>query len=210
MAAKTKTAKSKAKTKKRGMTLKQRLWLKAFLNRDNPSTFLNRSESARVAGYNCDNEDSYGQIGAENFKKLGKEIAFWIEDDGLGENQLKGKLISLIDAKQVTFHKVKGKVDLASLPHGAFIVAASSIMGWSGQGEEKEPVDEGDTIICLPTAALETQRKSLEMAMKIKGMFAPEKHEVKHSVNPWKDVIETVTKPNTDELPNRGNREVQG
>lgn len=191
-------------------TLKQRLWLKAFLNRDNPSTFLNKTESARYAKYNCENEESFASIGNQNFRKLQPSIQTWIDEEGLDDINLKAKLISLIDAKQVLFHKVKGNVDPDCLPPGAFIVTESSILAYRGKGEEKQEIDDGDTIVALPVQALETQRKSLEMAMKIKGMFAPEKHEHKHTVDPWSEIVEAVTKPNSDELPNRGHREVQG
>jgi hypothetical protein len=198
------TKRKPPETPKVKLTPKQKLWLKAYLNRDNPSTFLNKSESARAAGYNC-TELSYGPIGHQNFKKLKIHIDKWLDEEGLGENQLKSKLIMLIEARQITFHKVKGRVDPNSLPPGAFIVAESNILGWSGNGEDKQAVDEGDTVIAVPMSALETQRKSLEMAMKVKGMFAPEKHEHKHSVDPWGDLLDAVTKTNSDELPNRGN-----
>ena len=62
--------------------------------------------------------------------------------------------------------------------------------------------------------AIETQRKTLDMALKVKGMNAPTKHEltgkngkkitIEHSLDAtWQELLDAVTRDNTNELPNR-------
>ncbi len=50
-------------------------------------------------------------------------------------------------------------------------------MGMSGRGEDAEPYDDGETLLAINVADPEIQRKSLDMAYKITGEYAPEKRE---------------------------------
>ena len=50
-------------------------------------------------------------------------------------------------------------------------------MGDNGDGEEMI-IDEGDTLLAINVADPEIQRKALDMAYKVKGLYAPEKREV--------------------------------
>lgn len=102
-------AKPKSKPKRK-LTLKQSMWLKLFLDESNPKTFLNQTESARQAGYDCDNENSYRQIGSENYAKLDKHIDKWIDEVGLSEERLKRKLKALTEAKETKFFAYEGVV----------------------------------------------------------------------------------------------------
>ena len=122
------------------------LWLKHYLNESCSTTFLNKTESARKAGYNCrtkNKEDCFRSIGGENFGKLSDKIEIWLDSNSLSENALKIKLLSLMNAQETKFFAHEGRVT-----------------------DERE----------IP--AIETQRKTLDMALKVKGMNAPEKHEV--------------------------------
>jgi len=131
-----------AKGKTKGITTnKLAVWLRAFLN-DGSTTFLDKTKSAKAAGYRCKNEESFASIGHQNFRKLRDTIEKWLDDQGLSEAALKTKMISLLNAKEVKFFQHEGIV--------------------SDQREVE---------------AIETQRKTLDMALKIKGMYAPEKHE---------------------------------
>ncbi len=160
-----------------GLRGKLLLWLRAYLDDSNPHTFFRKTGAAREAGYS---EKSCGSIGWQNYKKLQSRISAWMDDEGLSEVQLKTKLVKLLNAKKIVFSKVKGKVDLDSLPIGAFVVTKSEKMKGAFRKDEDdaEVYDDGDSIVAIPVEALETQRKALDMALKIMGLYAPEKHEV--------------------------------
>ncbi|MBI4039136.1 terminase small subunit [Candidatus Daviesbacteria bacterium] len=59
----------------RNLTLKQRLWLKYYIETGNAT------EAARQAGYNCQNEENYRYIGYQNYTKL--HIPELLEEMGL-------------------------------------------------------------------------------------------------------------------------------
>lgn len=144
MAAKKKTALSAPS--------KKRLWLKFYLDVNNTSTFFNKTESARRAGYKTKNKDSLRQIGCHNFKSLSTKISKWLDDNELSENALKIKLLTLLDAKETKFFKAT-ETDQDGQVTGIMI--------------KEVEVD-----------AIETQRKTLQMAIKMKGMDAPSKLEI--------------------------------
>ena len=150
---------------------KQALWLKNYLNQDNSETFLNRAQSAKYAKYNANSYAGFCQIGYENYIKLERHISQWIEDYGLSETQLKRKLISLINAKKTVFQKVKGHTNAEDLAPGVIEIAKTNIMAWAGKGEKKEKYDNGETILAIPIEDPEVQRKTLDMALKVKGLY---------------------------------------
>lgn len=131
-----------AKTKKAKAVNKMDLWLFHFLNESNKTTFLQRTESARAAGYKND-EHNLRVVGYKNYIKLSDKIEVWLDEQGLSENKLKEKLLNLLNAKETRFFQKDGIVT-----------------------DQRE------------VEALETQRRSLDMAFKIKGAYAPEKHSV--------------------------------
>ena len=120
---------------------KLNVWLKHYLNESCSTTFLNKTESARRAGYRTKKEDSLKSIGHQNFTKLRDKISKWLDEVALSENALKLKLRQLMSAKETKFFQTDGIVT-----------------------DERE------------VEAIETQRKTLDMALKIKGMNAPESH----------------------------------
>lgn len=122
---------------------KLNVWFKHFINENCSTTFLNKTESVRRAGYKTKKENSLKSIGCENFTKLNDKISKWLDETGLSENALKIKLLSLMEAKETKF--------------------------FAFQGEIIEQVE---------VEAIETQRKTLDMALKVKGMNAPTKHEL--------------------------------
>jgi hypothetical protein len=164
-----------------GLTGKQKPWLRAYLDESNPKTFLNKTAAARAAGYRCKNDNGFICIGQQNYLKLQDHIEKWLDEEGLSENRLKMKLLSLVEAKQHYFQKIKGHVKPEDLPPGVVIMSVSHKMSWAGKGEDAEPFDDGDTVVAIPVEALETQRRTLEMAMKVKGMYAPEQIKVEHT-----------------------------
>lgn len=119
------------------------LWFKHFTNEACQTTFLNRKEAARAAGYKANSEAALRAIGSQNFTKLSTEIDKWLNEAGLSENALKIKLLGLLEAKETKFFQKDGVV-----------------------------TDERNV------EALETQRRTLDMALKIKGIYAAEKLDV--------------------------------
>jgi phage terminase small subunit len=110
------------------------------------TTFLNKTESARRAGYKCKTEDCLRHLGCRNFTKVSDKINQWFDEVGLSENTLKIKLLSLLNAKKTKYFQHEGIVT-----------------------DQRE------------VEAIETQRRTLNMALKIRGMYVPEKYD--HSGN---------------------------
>ena len=130
---------------------KLNVWFEHYINESCPSTFLNKTESARKAKYKCNGEASFRAIGCQNFAKLTDKISVWLDENNLSENALKTKLLSLMEAKEKKFFSTpvkdeNGKVDIL--------------------------------IKDIEVEAIETQRKTLDMALKVKGMNAPTQHEM--------------------------------
>jgi len=122
---------------------KLNVWFRHYLNENCSTTYLNKTNSAKAAGYKCNGDDSFRNVGCQNFTKCSDKIEKWLDENGLSENALKLKLLSLIEAKETKF--------------------------FAFQGEVKEQIE---------VEAIETQRKALDMAFKVKGMNAPTKHEL--------------------------------
>lgn len=136
-------------------------WLRAFLDENNPSTFLNKTASVKAAKYRCNGEPSCQSIGSSNFRKVKDEIKAWLDENGLSENSLKIKMLSLLEAKETKYFIHEGMVT-----------------------DERE------------VPAIETQRKTLDMALKVKGMNAPEKYE--HTGKDGKDLFPEMSDEDLD------------
>jgi hypothetical protein len=150
-----------------------RAWLKAYLYQGTP-TFLNASASAKAAGYRAKTDDSFRAIGYQNRKKFEPTIAKWLDDNGFSEARLKTKVLELMDAKETVFQKLKGAVLQSSLPDRHRVVATS---GTIIQTKDGDVYGNGDTLLEIDVQNYAVQVKSLDMALKIKGVYAPEKHE---------------------------------
>lgn len=182
-----------AKKQKKERVSKLNIWLYHYLNESCSTTFLNKTESARRAKYKTKNEQSLKSIGCENFSKLYDKISIWLDEHGLSENTLKLKLISLLDANETKFIKVKGYINKNDLPEGSKSFGTSGLILKDKDGLS---FGDGETLIGVKIKAIETQRKSLDMAFKIKGMNAPEKHEhtgknggpIEHKFDPEKEM----------------------
>ena len=133
---------------KQNKCTKKEIWLKHFLDNSNPTTFLNKVQSVKAAKYKCNGDPSCASLGHENFKYHTKRINQWMEEEGLSENALKIKLLSLMDVTETKFFSatetdLEGKVSIII--------------------EERQ----------IP--AIETQRRTLDMAIKVRGLY--EKHQ---------------------------------
>ena len=85
-------------------------WLKAFLDVDNPSTFLCRAGAARAAGYKASSKGSFSAIGSENLKILKPRVEKWLDEAGMSEAHLKIKLLQGLEASQIKFFAYQGRV----------------------------------------------------------------------------------------------------
>lgn len=186
-------AKKLSTKEKKQRVSKLNVWLYHYLNEECSTTFLNKTESARRAKYITTSEESIRQIGCKNFTIFNDKISTWFDEHGLSENALKAKLISLIDANETKFIKVKGFIDKKDLPEGSTSFGTSGLILKDKDGLS---FGDGETLLGIKVKAIETQRKSLDMAFKIKGMNAPEKHEhtgkdggpIEHDFDPEKEM----------------------
>lgn len=164
-------AKKKKVTKPRVNKLS--LWFKHYIDESNPQTFLNKTNSSIAAKYNATSYDSFAAIGYQNFKKLQSKVDEWLEDNKLSLSALKLKHSQLLETHKTVFQKIKGKVNEADLPEGAVIIA----QGVKYMNDGDDAYDDGDTLLAIDVADPEVQRKSLDMAYKVKGLYAAEKRE---------------------------------
>jgi hypothetical protein len=165
-------ANKKPKTKIRPNKLA--LWLKHYLNEACSTTFLNKTESARKARYNA-NENSLRQIGCQNYTKLKDEITKWLDEFGLSENALKESVIRGFKIKESKIINVKGTVEESELPEGTRLLLSGSLIKYDKHGNE---YTELTSVIAIDVDSIEIQRKFIEMGIKIRGLYAPERHEV--------------------------------
>lgn len=126
-------------------------WLRAYLDESCSTTFLNKTESARRAGYKCKTEDCLRHLGCRNFIKVSDGINQWFDAAGLSENALKIKLLSLLNAKETKF--------------------------FSAPIKDKNGVVTDIFVKEVDVEAIEIQRKTLDMAIKVRGMYAAEKYD---------------------------------
>ncbi len=146
-------------------------WLKAYLDESNPATFMNGAGSARAAGYKCQYENGFAEIGSQNSSKLKDRINWWLDNEGLSERRLKSKMFRLMEAKQAKVIAMKGALQEDALGPGTSVLARSTQTKLGGTAGI--PYDEEHTLIAVDQEALETQRRTLDMAFKVKGLYAP-------------------------------------
>lgn len=91
------------------LTDKQEAWLGAYTDAENPKTFRNHMESARVA-YDTDNTKTCYRLGLDNKIKFKSLLLRWMEGESLGEYALKSKLAQLLHQKQTKFFAHQGKI----------------------------------------------------------------------------------------------------
>ena len=155
---------------------KLNVWLKHFLNDECSTTFLNKTESAKRAKYKCSTKDSFRNVGHQNFTKLSGKIDTWLNENGLSDNVLKIKLLHLLDAKESKFQKIKGAVTSEGLQPGITKLVESGLVEFDKDGN-KEFVT-GETLVQINVDALEIQRKTLDMALKVKNLYPKQKLDV--------------------------------
>jgi hypothetical protein len=149
------------------------MWLKHYLS-EGADTFLNGAGSARAAGYRARNQHTFEELGHKNRVRYAAKISEWLDQCGMGETQLKVKLLSLFEARETVFVKLRGAVLQSDLPPGHRVVATT---GTVVKGEDGRVYGDGDSLLEIDVQNYGVQVKSLEMALKVKGLFTPENHE---------------------------------
>lgn len=144
------------------------LWFKHFTNEASTTTFLNKSNSARAAKYKCKDDQSFRNVGCQNYTKLYDKINQWLDEEGLTEIALKTKMLSLMNADETKIVKIKGAMDPDSLPGNCVIIGTTGIIETDDEGSIYST---GESLVAVNLAAIETQRRTLDMAMKVRGMF---------------------------------------
>lgn len=160
--------------KKNTRVNKLNAWLYHYTNAQNPVTFLNQTQSAKAAGYKASTDESFASIGSQNFQKLKSQIETWLDENGLSEDALKIKLVGLLEGEETKTVTIKGIIDPDSLPPNAQVIVQGVTTKYTKNGDS---YDETETIIGINMQNKELQRRSLDMAFKIKGSYAPEKRE---------------------------------
>lgn len=166
---------------------KRTIWLKYYLDETNPATFLNKVGSVKAAGYKCNGEPSCAALGCENFTYHKEIIGKWLDENGLSEAALKIKLLSLMDVSEKKYFSAPVKDEAGIVTHIHI---------------------ESKTV-----PAIETQRRTLDMSLKVRGLYKPVLHEVagkngkkievEHALDAsWKELMSIVTGDNTETLPN--------
>lgn len=150
-----------------GLNDSQALWLRYFLDAEDAATFMRPTAAAVKAGA----KPGWGYVCK---RALAERIRWFLNDLGLDQDSLKAKLVELLHSRETKFHIVPGKIDQALLPAGV------KIMGEFVR--EKATKDgmilEDTTLVAIDVEAKELQRKALDMALKVQGLYAPEKVEV--------------------------------
>lgn len=131
----------------------KRIWLAKFLDASNPKIFLNRTQAALAAGYTT---RAAGQAGHRNYLELREYIEQWLSDNGLSDDALFSKLLSLLQAKESKIIAVKGQPTTQV------------------EGVEVMATTEEGAVLSVPANAPEVQRKALDMALKMRGKYAPQ------------------------------------
>lgn len=160
------------KIRKKKRVNKRNAWLKYYLS-EGTQSFLNKAESAKRAGYSYANEDCLRQTGCRLFAAHTDIIEKWFDEVGLSENALKTKLLSLLEAKETKFFTTPIKI----------------IVTLDG----KEAVVDDILIKQIDVESLEVQRKTLDMAIKVRGMYAEKRIAIIDVGEKAKEIREAVS-----------------
>lgn len=93
-----------------GSATKANVWFFHYTDKSNPKTFMNATESARLAGFNCKSERNFRSVGWLMRKRMDDQIAKWLKKYGLSDSVLYKKLLDLMDATEVRHFQKDGKV----------------------------------------------------------------------------------------------------
>lgn len=181
--------KKQQQSRKKKKVNKQNAWLKHYLA-EGTHSFLNKTEAARRAGYSYANEDCLRVTGCRLFASQTDIIEKWFDEVGLSENALKSKLLSLLEAKETKFFTTPIKIMVTI--------------------DGKETAVDDILIKQVEVESLEVQRKTLDMAIKIRGMYAEKRmisldveekaREIREAIAAFDETIVVAKPSNQDEV----------
>ena len=99
-----------------------------------------------------------------------------MDNDGITAKKLSKLLKQELKARETKIIKVKGALKQEDLPKGFKIIAVSGVLSYDKQGHQV--FGDGETIIRYDPKSLVIRQRAREGANKIRGDYAPEKHEV--------------------------------
>ena len=99
----------------------------------------------------------------------------WLDEQKLSESALKTKLVSLLEIKETKIITVKGKLTEDQVPNNCIVIVETENEKLNAQGDS---YTEYQTVLGINMEANEIQRRSLDMAFKVKGMYADQKVEI--------------------------------
>jgi len=152
-----------------------RKWLKAYLSYGS-ATYLNATLSAEAAGYKVTRRQNLRHVGWQNKQRYAAKIAKWLDDEGLSDNELKIRLIELLDRKKTIPIKLKGAVKQEDLPPNHRLIVCTGTLDHDADGISV--FSDGESLIEIDMEDSEIQRRTLDMALDVKGLKAPQKQEV--------------------------------
>lgn len=154
---------------------KLRPFLAAYLDDSNPDTFLNKTTSAMAAGYKCDTVENFSSMGNKAWRRCRDLIDKWLDEAGLSDTALKIKLFSLLEGESIKLQTIRGRPK--NLKPNVTVLAETE--GETIITEEGTTTKEGETLLAVKLKDLELQRRTLDMALRHKGMYAPETRDTK-------------------------------
>jgi hypothetical protein len=172
------------------------LWLKYFLDQDNLTTFFNKTESARAAGYKTDNYASLAQIGCRNYRRCLPKIKKWLDEVGISETQLKSQLYKLLYAKETKFQSIKGT--LQEIDPSVRVLVKGTQDKFSQSGDH---YTETENLVCIEVGDNKTQLKAVELGFKVQDLFPSERHE--HNIRGNVQFVMELPPEDDDGLPDK-------
>ena len=155
------------------LTDKQKLWFKLYTDSSNKKLFLNSTQCA-LKVYDTEDYNSARQIGVDNKKSMAPILKVWLDEEHFSDEALRSRLVGLMDAQETKFIHLRGKIEEGDLPEGFSLVGH----GVTEKGEGEHAYTEYVTLVQVNMDAKETQRRSLDMALKVVGKYAADKVEI--------------------------------
>jgi HD superfamily phosphohydrolase len=158
-----------------GLSDRDKIIFKAYVDISNKDTYLNYSGCARKAGYRAKDRSTLYRLGRNRVEKMKDRINWYLKTECLDEGRFHAKLFELLDAKVTHLKRVKGEVQEVDLSPNVQVLVKAEQTKIAQTGERYQ---EENSVVGISMADRHLQRKALDMVAKILGRYAPEKHEL--------------------------------
>jgi len=139
---------------------------RAFL--DNLFSFMPQTECYKQAGYEPNSPGAASNGARRLRKRLQPYIDEWLDEEKLDDTSLKMKIVGLMEAKETKLIKLKGAVSEATVEKVYGVRTVGYAIGDEGEVE---------TLVALDVEALAIQVKALDIGIKFRGKYPPQKIE---------------------------------